>query len=163
ARRDFAAILADLMAELPLRSRRVRGGAVRLLHLADLAARSFDHVIVLDLLEGVAPARGAATDGAGLYGDPEGRAPDGARRRRALATSVNDERTPFETLMLVGAVAAARKSVLLAYPRTVDDRPVARSPFVDELLRAAPRTPIARAPLTPLPPLGASPSPSDAL
>jgi RecB family exonuclease len=159
-RREAAAILADVMAELPLRARGVRGGAVRLLGLPDLAARRFDHVILLDLVEGVAPAR-ASEDG--LYGERHRRAVNQALGRWAVPTGAGDLRTPYETLMLEVTVAAARHSVLLATTRTLDDRPVARSPFVDAVLAAHPGVPIVPVPLSALPPLGRAVAPADVL
>jgi RecB family exonuclease len=156
-RGEFTAILGDLAAEQPLPSCGIRGGAVRLAHLADLAARRLEHVILLDLVDGVAPAR-AVDDG--VYGERERRAVNRTLGRWALPSSGSDQRTPYETLMLVSAAAAARSSVLLAYPRTVDDRPVARSPFIDEMARRAPLT---RVPLSPLPALASAVAPADAL
>src|SRR5262249_58271649 len=110
---EAAQVLADLAAEEPLRARGFRGGAVRLLHLAELASRRFDHVVVPGLVEGAAPA---APDDDGVYGERERRAMNRALGRWALPSyravshdgePLPIERTPFETLMLVSAVAAA--------------------------------------------------------
>ena len=168
SRAEFAELLADALGEIPLASGgRTRGGAVRLVGLADLAARRFAHVILPGLVEGEAPAR-AVDDG--VYGDRERHALNQAVGRRLLSVSrppgdegAPGERTPFEALLLVHALAAADESVLLSYPRTADDRPLARSPFVDEVLRVAPWLTVAEAPLGPLPLLGYARAPGDVL
>jgi len=168
-RAELAQILGDLAAEVPLRAHGVRGGAVRLLHLADLASRRFDHVILPGLVEGLAPL---ASGDDGVYGERERRALNRALGVWALpsfraAVGPDDplpaERTPYETLMLVCAVAAARRTVLLSYAETVDGRAVARSPFLDEVLRAAPWIEPERVPLAPIPALGDAAAPADIL
>jgi RecB family exonuclease len=169
---ELQAVLADLMAETPLPAARgARGGAVRLVTLPDLAARRFDHVILPGLVEGRAPARSVED---GVYGERERRAIHRALGRRVLpggsgrvagpeGEPLPTERTPFEGLLLVHALCAADGSVLLSYPRTADDRPLARSPFVDEVLRAAPWIPVVEAPLAPIPSLEAARAPADLL
>src|SRR5262249_1502337 len=155
-----------------LRAHGARGGAVRLLHLADLASRRFDHVVLPGLVEGAAPLAGADD---GVYGERDRRAVNRALGLWALPSfrvvaspDSGDEplpldRPPYETLMLVGARASARRSVLVSYPETIDDRAVARSPFVDELLRAAPWIEPIRVPLAPVPELDAAAALSDVL
>jgi ATP-dependent helicase/nuclease subunit B len=163
---EAAGVLADLMRQLPLRPHGVRGGAVRLVSLEDLAARRFEHVILPRLLDGMAPARGRDD---GSYGDRERRAVNRALGRRALPSFAAEEgaapaeRTPFETLLLVQALAAARRSVLLTYPASDGDRVATRSPFVDEVERVAPWARLPDVPLSPIPQLGAAAAPADVL
>lgn len=173
---ELVEVMTDLCAESPLPPpRSARGGAVRLVTLPDLASRRFDHVILPGLIQGQAPAR-AVDDG--VYGERERRAIHRALGRRALpggsgrapapgsetgGEPLPIERTPFEALLLVHALCAAERSVLLSYARASDDRPLTRSPFVDEVLRAAPWIPTIEATLAPVPPLETARAPQDLL
>ncbi len=163
-RRAFAALLADLLEETRQRPGGARGGAVRIVLLQDLAARAFDHVLVAGLVDGNAPAR-AQDDG--VWGERERREVNGALGRRALPTAASDtlasERTSFETLLLVNALASARHGVVLSYPRSSGDRPLERSPFLDEVVRAAPWVPVVEVALSPVPPLRAAAAPADVI
>jgi RecB family exonuclease len=148
ARADFAALLEDLAAATRLRPLGARGGAVRLVHLRDLAGRAFEHVFVVGLVEGQAPATGGDD---GVFGARERRAVDRVLGRRAMGVGGSeDERTPYEGLMLWTALAAARRQVTLSWARHAGGRPTARSPFVDEIARAAPWLVVAALPAGPV-------------
>ncbi len=158
SRAGFAGVLADLMAETTLAPRGGRGGAVRIVGLEELAGRRFEHVLLAHLVDGVAPAR-ASDDG--VYGEGERWALNRALGRRVVPDGAGGERTAFERLMLEEALAAARASVLLSYPTTVADRPVPRSPFVDEIARGGALLTVLGG--SPIPPLARVVAPSDVL
>jgi hypothetical protein len=161
-RQTFARILGDLMGQIVLRQIGARGGAVRLIHLEDLASRRADHVIVPRLVDGETPAR-MLDDG--VFGERERRELDQALGRRLFWSAPGDgavaERTPFESLMLVNAIAAARESVTLTWCVTADGRQIGRSTFVEEVLRAAPWLRVEALPLSPVPPLDRAAAPID--
>ena len=166
----FAALVEDLMAELPLRRLGARGGAVRLVALAELAGRRFEHVFVPHLIEGAAPAW-AIDDG--LWGEGERRLLDSAlrktRRRPGAVLAVGGvaergEATPIERLLLTHALAVADGTVTLSWAREVDGGGHAtRSPFVDEVVRACPWASIERTGEAPIPSLTAARAPADLL
>lgn len=166
----FAALIEDLMAELPLRRLGARGGAVRLVALAELAGRRFEHVFMPQLVEGAAPAW-AVDDG--LWGEGERRSLDAAlrkgRRRPGAVLAVGGvaergEATPIERLLLVHALAVADGSVTLSWTREADGGGSAtRSPFVDEIVRACPWASIERTGEAPIPALAAARAPADLL
>ncbi len=164
ARLAFAELLADLMGQTTLRAIGARGGAVKLVHLRDLAARSFEHVLVPGLVDGAAPARGGDD---GVYGERERRALNQLADERVVATTRGEaegaERTPYEALMLVGALAAARVGVVLSHARVVGGRPAMRSPFLDEVCRAAPGLRVEVLAPQPVPSAEAARAPADLL
>jgi ATP-dependent helicase/nuclease subunit B len=150
---EWRAVLDDLAAETPLSRPVSRGGVVRLIGAHELAGRRFAHVFLARLVDGVAPAR-AREDG--LYGDRERRALNRALRRWVFPSSQGSEaasgdRTPFESLYLVQALAAGRDGVHASWARSDSERPILRSPFVDELCRVAPAVPIDAPPPAPVP------------
>jgi RecB family exonuclease len=159
-RAGFAALLADLMAETPLRPIGARGGAVRLVHLEDLAGREIAHVIIPQLVDGVAPARGGED---AIFGERERRAINAALGRRALSTGAGEARTSIEELMLHGAIACARATVLLTTHESDGERLTQASPFLLEVRRAAPWIDVQRLPRAPVPDLERAGAAADVL
>jgi RecB family exonuclease len=164
SRREFADLLDDLAGATPLRRIGARGGAIKLVPLAELAGRRFDHVFVPGLVDGQAPARGGDD---GVWGERERRALNKALGARIVAESPGDaadgERTPWENLLLAGALAAARHGVIFSFARSANARAQTRSPFLDELLRAAPGVRVEELAASPIPSPDQARAPADLL
>jgi RecB family exonuclease len=158
-RATFAAILADAATETRLRPIGARGGAVRLLALAELAGRRFAHLFMVGLVAGQVPLVGGDD---GLFGAQERRHVDRVLGRRVMALGGPvDDRTPYEQLMLWSALGAATVSVTLSHARSAGGRATIRSPFIDDVLLALPSIPILTLAPSPVPPLAAARAPAD--
>ena len=131
---EWTQILSHALADTSLPAGGARGGAVQLLELRELAGRSFDHVFVIDLVDGVLPRRAAADP---LLSEEEKRAVNRAARR-----TVFRDRQQEEPLLFHLALCAARQSAAVLWPRAdARGRELARSHFVDEAARALGRGP----------------------
>jgi len=176
----WAELLSGALAEATLRPGGARGGAVQLLELRELPGRTFQHLIVTGLVDGVLPARGAIDP---LLSDEEKRAINrGAARAVFRVASANaapqgalmsasdpaplPARQAEEALLFQLALGAAEASIALLWPRAdARGRETPRSTFADEAARAlglapsdgdaGPPSPgrIARAPLSAIPAL----------
>jgi RecB family exonuclease len=157
ARGEWAQLLASSLAGASLPPGGGRGGAVQLVELREASERAFDHLLVVGLVDGELPAR-PATDP--LLSDEDRRAVNRAARRAvfrappadAQEAAVLPPRQAEEPLLFQLALATARKSVALLFPRADGQgRETLRSPFVDEAARALGRgaesVPIASIPL----------------
>jgi len=135
----FADLLAESLASVSLPGGGARGAAVQLVELRELAGRSFDHVIVTGLIDGVLPARPPIDP---LLSDDERRAVN-----RALKRLVFRDKTPEEPLAFQLALAAARSSAALTWPRgDAQGRELLRSSFIDDLEREPEAVPLAAIP-----------------
>jgi hypothetical protein len=162
---QLADALADVAAELTPTRPQARAGVVRLVGATELAGRRFAHLFLAGLVDGAAPAR-AREDG--LYGDRERRALNRGLRRWLFPSAQGSEaaagdRTPFESLYLLQALASATETAHVSWSRTDGDRACLRSPFVDELCRVAPRVPIDAPPPSPVPHVTRARAPRDVM
>jgi len=108
---------------------------VQLVELRELWGRSFAHLLVTGLVDGVLPARPAPD---ALLSDEEKRAVSRAARRPVFRDRTGlDERLLFHL-----ALASARNSAALLWPRAdAKGRELLRSPFADEAARALGKDP----------------------
>src|SRR5207237_9690513 len=89
SRREWAELLAGALGEASLPPGGARGGAVQLIELREAAGRSFEHLLVVGLVDGELPARPPADP---LLSDEEKRAVNRAARRAVFrAPAVNGE------------------------------------------------------------------------
>ncbi len=155
ARSEWAQLLATALGEASLPPGGARGGAIQLVELRELPGRSFDHVLVVGLVDGELPARPTIDP---LLSDDDRRALNRAAghavfRPGAAATEIPfDSEGPLEQaepgllptrqaeeplLFHLGLCAAARSATLFWSRSDHKGREVLRSPFADEALRAA--------------------------
>jgi RecB family exonuclease len=158
ARGEWAQLLASSLAGVSLPPGGARGGAVQLVELRELPGRAFDHLLVVGLLDGELPARPAVDP---LLSDEDRRAVNRAARRAvfrappadAQEATVLPPRQAEEPLLFQLALASARKSVALLFPRAdAQGREALPSPFVDEAARALGRGPGEGVPIASIPP-----------
>lgn len=134
SRARFAQLLLDALRRIPLRERGVVGGAVVVGDLQTLSRRPFAHLFITGLSDGELPARGAEDT---LLSDEERRV-----LNRALGQDVFPLSQGSDVLapLLFTQVLAHSQAAHLSYPAADEQgRPLLRSPFVDEVLRAAAR------------------------
>lgn len=134
SRARFAQLLLDALRRIRLRERGVVGGAVILGELQALHRRPFSHLFITGLSDGELPARGAEDT---LLSDEE---------RRALNRTLGQDVFPLSqgsdllAPILFTQALAHSHAAHLSYPASDEQgRPLLRSPFVDEVLRAAAR------------------------
>ncbi|MCA1829026.1 MAG: PD-(D/E)XK nuclease family protein [Myxococcales bacterium] len=133
-RAAFAQVLAEALTDASLPPGGARGGAVQLVELRELPARTFDHLLMIGLVDGELPARPPIDP---LLSDEERRAVNRAAQR----TVFRDPATSSEPLLFQLALASARKSAALLWPRAdASGRETVRSPFADEAARALGRS-----------------------
>ena len=171
ARAEWAQILAAALAEASLPPGGAGGGAIQLVELRELSGRSFDHVLVVGLLDGELPARPPIDP---LLSDEDRRALNlcaGHAVFRAATGGDEGQAEPGllppqraeEPLLFHLALCAAARSITLLWPRADrKGRESLRSPFVDEALRALglDLDGAARVPLRPIPAAAECRSPS---
>ncbi|HET9752604.1 MAG TPA: PD-(D/E)XK nuclease family protein, partial [Myxococcales bacterium] len=146
-REEFAQLLAESLSDASLPPGGARGGAVQLLELRELPGRSFEHVLVVGLVDGELPARPAADP---ILSDEERRAVNRAARRSVFRVPAQEgepgllpPRQAEEPLIFHLALCAAQRSLSLLWPRAdAQGREALRSPFADEALRAAATPPL---------------------
>jgi len=133
-RASFAQVLAEALSDASLPPGGARGGAVHLVELRELPGRSFDHLLVIGLVDGELPARPAVDP---LLSDEERRSVNRAAHRSVF----RDSTTTAEPLLFHLALSSARKSAALFWPRAdASGRETVRSPFADEAARALGRS-----------------------
>jgi RecB family exonuclease len=133
ARAEWTQLLTEILSDASLAPGGARGGAVQLVELRELAGRSFDHVLIVGLVDGDLPQRAAADP---LLSDDEKRAVNRAARRLVFR-----DRQAEEPLLFQLGLCAAHSSAVLLWPRAdVQGRELVRSPFVDEAARALGRS-----------------------
>ncbi len=171
ARSEWAQILATALADASLPPGGAHGGAIQLVELRELSGRSFDHVLVVGLVDGELPARPAIDP---LLSDEDRRALNRAAGHAVFRAGGAGAATPElavepggqpepgllpprqaeEPLLFHLALCAAARSATLFWPRAdAKGREALRSPFVDEALRALGLIDdrAARVPLRPIP------------
>ena len=157
ARDEWARLLSASLADASLPPGGARGGAVQLVELREVPERAFDHLIVVGLVDGELPARPAVDP---LLSDDDRRSVNRAARRAvfrappadAQEAAVLPPRQAEEPLLFQLALASARKSVALLFPRAdAQGREALRSPFVDEVARALGRGPGEGVPIASIP------------
>lgn len=134
SRADFAAWVGELVRADTIRPGGARGAAVELLELGDVALRSFDHVFVAGVYDGLLPGppdtdpllaedeRWALND---ALGRPAFRVSHGAAQSSPLPA-----RQLLQAASFALALASANQSVTLSRPRgDVRGRPLAPSPL----------------------------------
>lgn len=133
-RAAFKELLAEALASVSLPAGGARGGAVELVELRELWGRSFEHLILTGLIEGVLPARPAAD---ALLSDDEKRAVNRAAQRQVF----RERPGLLEPLLFQLGLASARSSAALLWPRAdAQGRELLRSSFADEAARALGRS-----------------------
>ena len=156
-RSEWAQLLASALTDASLPPGGARGGAVQLLELRELPERSFQHLLVVGLVDGELPARPAVDP---LLSDEERRAVNRAARRAVFRAQPGDAseaallppRQAEEPLLFQLALCSARHSVALLWPRAdAQGRESLRSPFVDEAARALGRPSGDSAPIASIP------------
>jgi len=167
ARAEWAQLLTAELAGASLPPGGARGGAVQLVELRELWGRSFDHVLVVGLVDGELPARPAVDP---LLSDEDRRAVNRAARRAVFRVAAEpgepgmlSPRQAEEPLLFHLALCAARQSTALFWPRAdAQGREALRSPFADEAIQALGRAAV-EAPIAPIPQAGDCRSAGDLL
>lgn len=145
-RAGFAQALVEALADASLPPGGARGGAVQLVELRELPGRSFEHLLVVGLVDGELPPRPPVDP---LLSEEDRRAVNRAARRPVF----RDNPSAAEPLAFHLALASARQSIALLWPRgDAQGRELPRSPFADEAARALGRTaqPVAIAAIPPV-------------
>lgn len=130
---DWTHLLAEALAGASLPPGGAKGGAVQLVELRELSGRSFEHLLVVGLVDGALPQRAEPDP---LLSDDEKRAVN-----RAVRRAVFRDRQAEEPLLFQLALGAARASAALLWPRADGQgRELVRSAYVDEVARALGRS-----------------------
>ena len=168
-RAEWAELLRDALTDASLTARGARGAAIQLVELRELPGRSFDHLVVVGLLDGELPARPQPDP---LLSDEDKRSLNRALGRAVFRTPPPEgptdsvpllpPRQAEEPLHLQLALCTA-KSALLLWPRADGrGREALRSRFADEAIRALGRG-AEKALLAPIPQIAACRSRGDLL